>query len=116
MIVYIAGPYSPNNGYSIDQNIQAAELLARQCWNAAIPAICPHLNTAHMDDVNVPDVFYAGDLAILERCDAVLLVPGWEQSFGAKMERIHALRNRIPVFESFDKLLEYHKKWKAGIV
>jgi len=69
-------------------------------------AICPQMNTAHFDGIP-SEIFYAGDLDILERCDAVLMAGGWERSFGARMERIHALRNNIPVFESFDGLWRY---------
>ncbi len=106
MLIYIAGPYSPDNGMTIKDNISKAESYARKCWENNIPAICPQKNTAYMDDI-MPEYFYMGDLDILERCDAVLMVDGWEKSFGARMERIHALRNNIPVFESFDGLWRY---------
>lgn len=107
MLVYIAGPYTPNNGMAISDNIDNARILAEECWRNDIPAICPQLNTSYMDAVAPPEVFYQGDLDILERCDAVLMVDGWELSFGSRMERIFAFRNNIPVFESVKGLIAY---------
>ena len=114
LIVYIAGPYSPINGLTINENVNNAKELAKECWKNDIPAICPQMNTAFMDAVTSPDVFYIGDLDIIERCDAVLMVPGWEKSFGAKMERLHALREEIPVFESVKGLVAYRDNLRYG--
>lgn len=107
MLVYVAGPYTPTNGKTIEQNIDNAADLAYRVWEAGMTAICPHKNTQGFDDLGA-DRFHMGDLDILERCDAVIMVDGWEKSFGAKMERIIALRNGIPVFYDLSDLLRYY--------
>ena len=107
MLVYVAGPYTPTNGKTIEQNIDNAADLAYWVWEAGMTAICPHKNTQGFDDLGA-DRFYMGNLDILERCDAVIMVDGWEKSFGAKMERIIASRNGIPVFYDLSDLLRYY--------
>lgn len=39
----------------------------------------------------------AADLLALLECDAVLLLPGWEESLGARLEREVAMRRNLPV-------------------
>lgn len=85
MIVYIAGPYRGN----VEANIQAAREIAAEVWRVGHVAICPHLNTAHFDRdyPDIPDQAYLdGDLEILARCDAMVLVPGWRASQGTQAE------------------------------
>jgi len=43
--------------------------------------------------------FLDGDPAIIDRCDAVVLLPNWLDSKGATRERAYALNRGIPVFE-----------------
>lgn len=46
----------------------------------------------------VPDeAFLAGDLEILRRCDAVVLLTGWNESAGALAERDFAVAEAIPL-------------------
>lgn len=106
MLVYVAGPYTQCNGRTIEQHIDDAADLAYQVWQAGMTAICPHKNTQGFDDLG-PDRFHMGDLDILERCDAVIMVDGWENSFGAKMERIVASWLGIPVFYDLDDLIRF---------
>lgn len=39
-----------------------------------------------------------GDLQIISRVDAVVMLEGWQDSKGAVMERDYALDNNIPVY------------------
>lgn len=81
--------------------------MAKICWMNGLTAICPQMNTAHFDSVADAETFYIGDLEILERCDAVLMVPGWEGSFGARMEKIYARKMGIPIYHSVEDCLNY---------
>ena len=45
-----------------------------------------------------------GDLEMLRRCDAVLVVPGWEKSSGTRAEIAEANACGIPVFYALEAL------------
>lgn len=97
-VVYVAGPFRAANQWQQFQNIRRAETLAFEVWRLGAVAICPHLNTAHFQDALPDKVWLDGDLEIVRRCDAVVLVAGWERSQGAKLEKQLAHELGIPVF------------------
>jgi len=82
--------------------IEAARAIAVQLWCLGFAVICPHLNTAFLDGACPDDVWLAGDLVMLRRCDLVVMVPGWERSVGATAERDEALSRNIPVVEGVE--------------
>lgn len=108
-VVYIAGPFRGPNSWEIEQNIRRAEALALEVWRAGFAAICPHANTRFYQGAAPDEVWLQGDLAILRRCDAVLLTEDWQRSAGAKAEKAHAEMLRIPVFRSVLDLVEAHQ-------
>lgn len=104
-IVYVAGPFRAANTWEIEQNIRRAEALALEVWRHVGPAICPHTNTRFYQGAAPDDVWLNGDLAILDRCDAVILVEGWERSSGTRAEVAWAQEAGVPVFQSLPDLL-----------
>jgi hypothetical protein len=96
MIIYIAGLYSGN----INENIANARKAAIGVWESGNVAICPHLNTAHFEiDASLDhDDYIEGDLKILARCDAILMLHNWKASKGAKIENQFAMEHKIPIF------------------
>ena len=103
-VVYVAGPYRGPNAWAIEQNIRAAEALALEAWKLGWAAISPHANTRFFQGAAPDDVWLRGDLAIMVKCDAVLMVPGWQQSEGARQERTVAKSLKIPVVETLADL------------
>ena len=103
-VVYVAGPFRGKDSWEMEQNIRRAEELALEVWRAGHAAICPHTNTRFFQGAAKDEVWLFGDLAILERCDAVLMTPNWERSEGAKAERQHAIIHHIPIFYSLEAL------------
>jgi hypothetical protein len=101
MLVFVSGAYRSSEQYGVDNNIEAARKVGIALWEAGHTAFVPHLNTAHFEvDCKVTDADYlTGDLNILSRCDAVVMVPGWETSKGSVAEREYATKNDIPVYE-----------------
>jgi nucleoside 2-deoxyribosyltransferase len=97
-VIYIAGKYRGPNAWAIEQNIRAAEDVAARVWAMGHVALCPHANSRHMDGVASDEVFLAGTLELMRRCDAVVLVWNWEGSEGACAEVAEARRRGIPVF------------------
>ena len=81
------------------RNIRSAEAVAAELWKAGFAVICPHMNTALMGGICPDDVWLKGHLVILERCDLVVLAPGWRVSAGTLAEVARANERRIPVYE-----------------
>jgi len=105
-ILYIAGPFSAPEGdpdplHTIEANILAASRIALEAARKGWMPVCPHKNTAgfqHCLDIPVSH-WYDGDIELMKRCDAVLLIPGWRESKGAAVERAVAIASGIPFSE-----------------
>lgn len=97
-IAYVAGPYRADSIVGIIKNIIAARKIAKELWKMGYVVICPHSNSGLFSGIS-EEVFLDGDIAILKRCDLVVLVPGWESSSGTINEIEIAIGNNIPVTE-----------------
>jgi dienelactone hydrolase len=96
MIAYICGSYSAPTINEIAENIYKARAVARKYWKQGYAVICPHTNSAFMDGDNID--FYAGDLEILSKCDAIVMMNGWEKSQGSKRELEFAKEHNLTIF------------------
>lgn len=106
-VVYIAGPFRPkraNDCWEMEQNIRRAEALAFEVWRLGAVALCPHCNTRFFQNALPDEVWLKGDLELVNRCDAVMLAPGWRLSSGTLAEVQRANELGIPVFEELAKL------------
>ena len=98
MLAYVAGPYREGHGRTVDQNIDNAAVVARELWKMpGVAAICPHLNTAHFE--GPAELYIKGDLKILSKCDAIVMVPDWQSSDGACAELRRARELGLEVYE-----------------
>ena len=96
-LCYVAGAYRSDTEAGVRRNIEAAREVAEQLWNVGFAVHCPHLNNAFMGGIVADEVFLAGDIEILRRCDLLVTVEGWTQSAGAVGEERFARINGIPV-------------------
>lgn len=106
-VVYVAGPYRGPNRAAIELNIQAAKHVGKLCCVKGWSPLIPHANTAHLDEMlpGTPDEFWLeSTLELMRRCDAVVLVPGWENSTGTQGEIAEAAARGIPVYRSLYQL------------
>lgn len=99
-LIYIAGPYRGLDRAAITSNIANARAIAVQAAAQGWFPVCPHMNTAHMEEqLDHPDDFWlAGTMLLMEKCTAVVLVPGWQNSTGTLAEVARAKQLGIPVF------------------
>lgn len=97
-VIYVAGPFRGPNSWVIEENIRRAERLALEVWRCGAAALCPHANTRFYQGAAPDDVWLEGDLAMLGRCDALIVTEDWERSTGARAEVDFARARDIPVF------------------
>ena len=109
-VVYVAGPYRAANAWDIEQNVRCAEEAALGVWRAGAAALCPHTMTRYYQGVLPDRTWLEGDLEMLTRCDALLLVDGWEKSLGTQDELALAVGLDIPVFTSLEPLRAWLKE------
>jgi hypothetical protein len=106
LFVYISGPMTAKHGYSMEENIAAGLKVYLECLKRGIPAFSPHLGGAFPSawaDVSW-DTWLAYDLAVIDRCTHVLMMPRWETSAGAVKERLYAEKIGRPVVHSIEAL------------
>ena len=101
-IIFIAGPYfSDGNHEKIEENIRNAEKYQIALADQGIGFFCSHSHTEHFEQKsNAPEEFYKEmDMLILQRAaDAIIAIPGWENSPGAKNEITWAKENNLKIF------------------
>lgn len=99
-LMYVSGPYRAPTPEQIQRNVDNAAAVAAELWKWGYSVICPHLNTHEVARIR-PEItgeeYVAGDLTQVERCDAVVFLPGWSASEGTLQEMVHARSLGIPV-------------------
>ena len=109
-VVYISGRYTAPTLEARQRNIDDAMRVAAQVWDMGLTALCPHGNTANLEEkvgqTGYED-FLAGDYELLRRSDVVLMLPLWESSRGAKLERGYAETIGKPIKYSLRELAEW---------
>lgn len=98
-MVYLAGPISPSNGHTVEQNITSAAAIYFQLVRAGKAAFCPQIGTDGRFDIDY-ETWMRFDFAVIDACDTVLMLPRWEMSSGARREHEYALaRGKRVVYE-----------------
>lgn len=105
VFVYLAGPITAKDGYTVEANVAAALAVFLTCIARGIPAFCPHVTAAFPSSQEVDyETWLAYDLRVLDRCTHLLLLPRWETSPGAVGERRYAEQIGVPVIVTIDDL------------
>lgn len=105
-IVYIAGPYRGNLIRRV-LNIWRARQAALFVWQHGGVALCPHLNTALFDGKMPDATWLEGDTDLLQRCDAVWTIDGWDRSVGALVEDAVACAAGLPRLRTREDVVAY---------
>lgn len=106
-VIYIAGPYRGETPWMVEQNIRRAELASKHLWGMGVANVCPH-TMGRFFDKEIPDEhILKGMIAIMLRCDAVLVVGNWRKSQGTMAEMTRAEEHGLPVFHSIHDVVEW---------
>jgi hypothetical protein len=115
-LVYLAAPYSGPDLQTIGNNVNRARKYALQLAERRIAFISPTNMTAHFELLlgRLRDPGYEWwlemTIELLKRSDAVLAIPGWQESNGARREVQYAREHGMPVFEDLAELEEWHRR------
>lgn len=121
-VVFIAGPYRAVTAWGIESNIRKAELLALQLSRSGIVPVCVHSMYRYFQGEGSDDFWLSATQTLLLKCDAVLMIPGWERSSGSVAEKALAELNCIPVIELSESWMmmaaedDRNDEWVAGLV
>ena len=111
VLVYLSGPITPKGMRTAEDNVVQGLAFHIALANEGIPNIAPQLVGMFPSAWNVKWTTWIDfDLAILDFCTHVLMLPGWRESRGANMEYDYALTKGIPIFESLPALREALKE------
>ena len=96
-VAFISGPLRASTQQGIEDNIHRAEAAALRAWLDGYAVICPHANTKFADGSSSDAMWLEGHLAILRRCDVIVMLPDWEDSLGAIAEHDAAIAAGLEV-------------------
>lgn len=109
--VYTAGKYRGKRPIDVKRNIRLADMWGELlCEKLGVLPVIPHKNTEGYEGLQDDEWFLLATLELMRGCDAVFMLPGWEDSEGARGEKAEAERLGIPVFTSLDDLGEWIDK------
>ncbi|HCR52393.1 TPA: hypothetical protein DIV48_01940 [Candidatus Kaiserbacteria bacterium] len=101
-IIFIAGPLTTGGDGSsayIEKNIRIAEEYAFALAKVGVGFFCAHTHTSNHHGHAPEPFYYELDFEILKRAaDALLAIPGWEKSLGARKEVEWARENGLKAF------------------
>ena len=103
LFVYLSGPMTAAHGYRVEDNVAAGLRVFFDCVARGIPAFSPHLSGAFPSNISWAH-WLKYDCAVIDRCTHVLLLPRWETSTCARVERDYARTIGTPVITSLEEL------------
>ena len=82
---FISGAYSGSLS-EVNENISKARVVIADVIKAGWIPICPNVFWSPFADIQDYDFWLEAAITLLETCDILVLVPGWETSSGVKRE------------------------------
>ncbi|MFA6274291.1 MAG: DUF4406 domain-containing protein [Candidatus Paceibacterota bacterium] len=101
-IIFIAGPFRGDGSTETkEKNVGIAKKFVHLFIENQIPYYSPHLNIdqeAIYLDENAGKLAWQLNAEILKRCDALAVLPGWENSGGTREEIENTTKLSLPIF------------------
>ena len=114
--LYLAGPFRGLDAYAVYRNVQKAEAVMFEVIQAAlaqttpVAVVCPHSMSANFNGTFTDGYWLKATLELLDRSDAVLMLPGWQKSVGALGELERARLTGTPIFYEVQEVLDWLKE------
>lgn len=97
-VVYVAGPYKAPDAAGVRENIETAELGGCALMRQGYDVVVPHTQSRIDDRGEFDDPrWVSATMNLMERCDAIAVLPGWEHSAGTRAEIERAIELGKPV-------------------
>ena len=113
-LVFIAGPFGGESHWDVQCNVHAARVAGLEVARMGGMPIIPHANSCYFFGTLPETHWLAGYLELLARCDALLVLPGWEDSKGTMGEIELATELCMPTFYSQSALWAWLRAQRAG--
>jgi hypothetical protein len=109
--IYIAGKYNDDSVIKVLKNMRAGMRMGVKVLIDGFAPFVPWFDyhmalMANEDEVITREMYHAFSMAWLEASDAVLALPSWVDSNGAKREIERAKELSIPVYYNLEELKE----------
>ena len=104
-MIYISGKMTgvPNYREIFEKHENALKTLGNEVFNPVYLSdyiiAKNHIDADKAFDENIRGLFLKEDIAALLKCDKIYMIPGWETSEGAKLERLVAEKCGIEIVE-----------------
>lgn len=110
-MIYLAAPYRHDNPAIMAQRLDATRDATERMIRGGLRVFSPLVYSTAMQ-AEPPDTWYQFDLEILDRCDelVVLMLPGWQDSYGVGLEIERALERGMPVFQLYPNMVSSFMK------
>lgn len=105
--LYVAGPYRAASAPAINKNISKAQLVASAAASRGWFPMVPHNMSIGFEQAGDEAYWLAHTMSVMERCDALVLIDGWQRSAGTVAEVARARELSIPVYEGLYALPSY---------
>jgi hypothetical protein len=115
-LVYVAGPFTASNDWSMAENVREIErwglrLASLKITGGQIWPMMPHPMTRNFFKAVSEDQAMAGCFEMVKCCHAMVMIPDWQISRGTLQEKVFAEGEGVPVFttdelEQLIRLLE----------
>jgi len=98
--IYLAGPFRAPTAWGVEQNVRLAEWVGMQVAEMGVLPVIPHSMFRYAHGTRTEQFWIDATLELLSRCDAILMLKGWESSEGSIGEHKAAEARQMSIYYS----------------